>query len=141
MTLLPVIDRELRLRARQGAMYWTRCAVAAMAGLVAIEELALSSNTLSPELIGAATFHAIGWLGFIVACACGLVTADCISRERREGTLGLLLLTELKSFDVVLGKLCVAGLTASYALVAFLPALALLVMVGGVTGGQIGGMG
>ena len=32
-------------------------------------------------------------------------TADCLSEEKREGTLGLLFLTDLKGYDVVLGKL------------------------------------
>lgn len=33
-----------------------------------------------------------------------LLTADCISHERREGTLGLLLLTPLNAHDVVIAK-------------------------------------
>ena len=33
-----------------------------------------------------------------------LLTADCLSEEKREGTLGLLFLTDLKGYDVVLGK-------------------------------------
>ena len=32
-------------------------------------------------------------------------TADCLSEEKREGTLGLLFLTDLKGYDVVFGKL------------------------------------
>ncbi|HQU46125.1 MAG TPA: hypothetical protein PK867_25150, partial [Pirellulales bacterium] len=43
-----------------------------------------------------------------------MLTADCISSERREGTLGLLFLTDLRGHDVVLGKLVVAGLGAFY---------------------------
>ena len=35
-------------------------------------------------------------------------TADCLSVEKREGTLGLLFLTDLKGYDVVLGKLATA---------------------------------
>ncbi|MEY2430102.1 MAG: hypothetical protein QOJ40_2987, partial [Verrucomicrobiota bacterium] len=98
MNLVPVIDRELRMRARQGVTYWTRCAVAAMATMVGVQELVLSS-ALNPTSIGVATFRAVSWVGFLVACISALVTADCISRERRDGTLGLLLLTELKSFE------------------------------------------
>jgi len=30
-----------------------------------------------------------------------LITADCLSEEKREGTLGLLFLTDLKGYDVV----------------------------------------
>ncbi len=137
MNTLPVIDRELRMRARQGTTYWSRCGVAAMAGIIGVQEMVLTPNTSTPPTVGTAAFQAVGWLGFLVACICSLVTADSLSRERREGTLGLLLLTELKSYDVVLGKLCAAGVTACYALIGFLPALALLVLDGGVTGWEI----
>src|SRR5207247_2223126 len=56
-----------------------------------------------------------------------------ISNERRDGTLSLLFLTKLKGYEVVLGKLTGAGLAAAYALVAFLPTLALALLAGGVT--------
>src|ERR1051326_4351741 len=135
MNTFPVIDRELRLRARQGATYWARCGVAAMAGIIGIQEMALSSSSPAPTAVGAATFNSVSWLGFLIACICSLVTADSLSRERREGTLGLLLLTKLKGYDLILGKLCAAGLTACYALIGFLPALAIVVLAGGVTAG------
>src|SRR6266487_6086298 len=138
MSLPPVIDRELRLRARQGMTYWGRCAVAAIAVLVCIEEIETANRAFSPALAGAATFHAVSWLGLLVAFAATLVTADCLSRERRDGTLGLLLLTDLKGQDVVMGKLCVAGLSAAYVLVGFLPAVGLVLMMGGVSGSEIG---
>jgi ABC-type transport system involved in multi-copper enzyme maturation permease subunit len=108
-----------------------------MAGIIGIQEMVLASTSASPPAAGAATFQAVSWLGFLIGCICSLVTADSLSRERREGTLGLLLLTELKSHDVVLGKLCAAGLTACYALIGFLPALAIVILAGGVSAGQV----
>ena len=46
-----------------------------------------------------------GWAGFVGSAIAGLVlTADCISQERREGTLGLLFLTDLRGPDVALGN-------------------------------------
>ena len=38
-----------------------------------------------------------------------LLTADCISRERREGTLGLLFLTRLRAGGIVVAKGLVQG--------------------------------
>ncbi|HVV71136.1 MAG TPA: ABC transporter permease subunit, partial [Verrucomicrobiae bacterium] len=58
-------------------------------------------------------------------------TVDCLSRERREGTLGLLFLTDLRSHDVVLGKTAAASLDMVLGLVAALPLLALPLLVGG----------
>ena len=50
-------------------------------------------------------------------------TADSISRERREGPLGLLFLTNLNSAEIVAGKVFSNG-------------LALAVLIGGITLGQ-----
>ena len=136
-----MIDRELRLRARQALTYWGRCAVAAIAVLVSMEEIEVANRALTPAQVGRAAFDAVTLLGLLVAGAATLVTADCLSRERREGTLGLLLLTDLSGLDVVFGKLCVAGLTAAYVLVGFLPAVGLLGLLGGVSVGEIGRAG
>lgn len=65
-------------------------------------------------------------------------TADCLSEEKREGTLGLLFLTDLRGFDIVLGKLISHSLRAFYALVAAFPVLALPMLMGGVTGAFFG---
>jgi len=46
---------------------------------------------------------------FVLACAACALTADTLSGESREGTLGLLFLTDLRSWDVTLGKLASAG--------------------------------
>src|SRR5258706_11942121 len=62
-----------------------------------------------------------------------LVTADCISRERREGTLGLLFLTPLTAQGIVLAKTLTHGLRALTMCVAVLPVLALPFLMGGVS--------
>ena len=41
-----------------------------------------------------------------------LLVADCLSRERREGTLGLLFLTPLTANDIVIAKGLSHGLRA-----------------------------
>src|SRR5438094_2612698 len=61
------------------------------------------------------------------------LTADCLSEEKREGTLGLLFLTDLKGYDVVLGKLMATSLNAFYGLLAIFPLLALPLLLGGVS--------
>jgi ABC-type transport system involved in cytochrome c biogenesis permease component len=62
-----------------------------------------------------------------------LLTADIISREKREGTLGLLFLTPLTPFGIVLGKTLIQGLRAVTLYLAVLPALAVPFLLGGVT--------
>jgi ABC-type Na+ efflux pump permease subunit len=62
-----------------------------------------------------------------------MMTADCISRERREGTLGLLFLTPLTTFDVILGKAAIHAIRAWTLFLAAVPMLALPLFLGGVT--------
>jgi ABC-type transport system involved in multi-copper enzyme maturation permease subunit len=66
-----------------------------------------------------------------------LMTADCISRERREGTLGLLVLTPLKAWEIVLAKSLAHGLRAASLVLAVIPALAIPVLLGGVSGKEV----
>jgi ABC-type transport system involved in multi-copper enzyme maturation permease subunit len=73
---------------------------------------------------------------FVLCCAACLLTADTISAERREGTLGLLLLTAVKPLDLLLGKFASSGLACLLGLVALLPVLALPLLSGGVSGGE-----
>jgi ABC-type transport system involved in multi-copper enzyme maturation permease subunit len=64
------------------------------------------------------------------------LTADCLSEEKREGTLGLLFLTDLKAYDVVLGKFFARWLNAFYALLALVPVTGIPLLLGGVTGSE-----
>jgi ABC-type Na+ efflux pump permease subunit len=61
-----------------------------------------------------------------------MMTADCISREKREGTLGLLFLTPLTILDVMMGKAASHILRAATLLLASLPVLVLPFVIGGV---------
>jgi hypothetical protein len=73
---------------------------------------------------------------FFVSCVTGLLSAsDCVSVERRQGTLGLLFLTDLKPRTVLAAKLISSSFQNSYALLAALPVLAACILAGGVTGG------
>jgi len=139
MTFLPIAERELRVAARRPWTYWTRLA----AGLTAL--LIFGGIFLLAELpgrpfanqLGMILFHIFGWLSFAFACTAGVfLTSDCLSEEKREGTLGLLFLTDLHGYDVVLGKLMATSLRAAFGLLAAFPILGLSFLVGGVTGGE-----
>lgn len=67
-----------------------------------------------------------------------LTTVDALSRERREGTLGLLFLTRLRGYDVVLGKTAAASLDLLLGVAALLPIVAIPMLLGGVTLSSIG---
>jgi len=69
----------------------------------------------------------------IWAVVSGCASYDAISKEKRDGTIGFLFLTDLKGYDVVLGKLISSGLLAFYAALGSLPVLAVASLLGGVT--------
>lgn len=138
MTFLPIVARELRVAARRPGSYWNRLVAAALALVVGTLVYASFSVQNLPEL-GLALFAALAGLAFIFCALAGArLTADTISEERREGTLGLLFLTDLKGYDIVLGKLAASSLNGVYSLLAIVPILGLAVLFGGVSGRQFG---
>jgi ABC-type transport system involved in multi-copper enzyme maturation permease subunit len=132
MTFLPVVERELRVAARRRGTYWGRF-VAAMIGS-ALAAWVLLAAVDTNEKVGADLFEVVSTVVFLYATVAGtLVTCDCLSEEKREGTLGLLFLTDLKGHDVVLGKLAATSVNAFYGMLAVLPMLAIPFILGGVS--------
>jgi hypothetical protein len=135
MTILPVVERELRVAARRRAAYWWRVGacllvLAVMAWLAWVA----GATFFSPQRSGRPLFTVLSVVAFVLCLGVGgALTADCLSSEKREGTLGLLFLTDLRGYDVVLGKMAATSLAAVYALLAVLPVLALAVLLGGIT--------
>src|SRR5260370_11250204 len=84
--------------------------------------------------LGRALFTSLAVVAFIYSLLAGvLTTADCLSEEKREGTLGLLFLTDLKGYDIVFGKLTAKSVNAAYGLLAIFPVMAIPLLLGGVT--------
>jgi len=134
MTLPPVVDRELRVASRRPATHRVRffSALGVMALWILLLGMNRSATAASLSQLIFVIFGSIA-LGFAMLAGVFL-TADCLSEEQREETLGLLFLTDLKGYDVVLGKLAATSLQASYGLIAVFPLLALPVLMGGVSG-------
>jgi ABC-type transport system involved in cytochrome c biogenesis permease component len=136
MTLLPVVERELRVAARRGGTYWSRLAAAVAGWAVAAWILAAADNGSAPN--GAIVFQILAALVFAYTALAGLLaTGDCLSEEKREGTLGLLFLTDLKGYDVVFGKLVSTSVKTFYGVLAVAPVLAVSIVLGAVTGGEV----
>ncbi len=135
MSSLPIVHRELLVRARQPGTHRARWLAAGLAMLIALPTLLgrfQSPADMGKKLFAGLTVLALAWCLFEGARQ----TADCLSEEKREGTLGLLFLTDLTGFDVVLGKLAATSLNSFYSLLAIMPVLGLPLLVGGVTGGE-----
>ena len=139
MTLLPVVEREVRVGARDRATYIVRF-VAAMLTIgfsgfsLWFVPVFMDETPIRPREL----FLILAWIEYLFVLLAGFtITCDAISQEKRESTLGLLFLTDLKGYDIVLGKLCAAGLRGIYALLATFPVLALPLMLGGTNLGEL----
>jgi hypothetical protein len=139
MTFLPIAERELRVASRKRSTFWVRV-VAAMVALVIGSGFFVILKFMSPfgsPGFGKGLFATLTWLSLAAALCAGLFfTSDCLSEEKREGTIGFLFLTDLRAYDVVLGKLVATSLRGCYALLAIFPILAITLMMGGVAGAQ-----
>jgi len=106
MTFLPIVARELRVAARRRGTYWSRTIMAVGAIIVGTITFIEASNSNSQSYqIAQEMFSVLSVMAFIYCLCVGVrSTADCLSEEKREGTLGLLFLTDLKGYDVIGGK-------------------------------------
>jgi ABC-type transport system involved in multi-copper enzyme maturation permease subunit len=138
MFALPIVDRELRVAARRKGTYWLRFWVALLM-LVVWMLLLENSHFVSRGQMGQHLLNALGILALGFSMLAGVfLTADCLSEEKREGTIGLLFLTDLKTHDIVLGKLAANSLAAFFGLLSIFPIFGLSVLLGGVTGPEFG---
>lgn len=136
MTFLPIIERELRLRARGRTLYRMRFAAALVGLVISVQQATVTAPFTTPAVVGRSVFNGVVAAAFLLCCSASLLAADTISSERRQGTLGLLFLTSVRGFDVLFAKFVSGGLVCSCALIAFLPALMIPVLAGGVAGAE-----
>src|ERR1051325_2719140 len=130
MFLLPVAGREVRDASRQLRTYSWRSVTAAVALAVMafIAWVSRYSTTQGHEL-----FVTISTIAYIYCLVAGVVrTADTIAEEKRDNTLGLLFLTDLKGWDIILGKLVSSSVNCLFGLLALIPMLAIPMLMGGV---------
>lgn len=137
MTSLPMVERELRVLARKASTYRWRWIIGGIAFGLALMLVMLMGLAGRPQGWGEKLFDILTWYAATVCIMAGLFgTADILSEERREGTLGLLFLTDLKGYDVVFGKFSAIALNALYWLLAIIPVLSMPLLMGGVTFGE-----
>src|SRR2546425_126071 len=139
MTILPIVERELRVAARRPGTYWLRVTAAFVAiAVFGWMLLTLLRDNVPSAAHGRYLFLALFGLAFAYCLFIGAwLTADCLSEEKRDGTLGLLFLTDLNGYDVVLGKLAATSVNSIYALLAIVPVISLPVQLGGVTASEL----
>lgn len=135
LKVLPIVERELRMAARGKATYrWRATLVAVGLAVIGLVTWALTAQGMPQAGQGQTLFYTLLWVSAGYAfLASAAVTADSVSREKREGTLGLLFLTDLRGRDIILGKLAANSLNTVYGLIGLLPLLAIPILMGGVS--------
>ena len=128
----PVVQRELREGARRPANRRLRFFSAGAGTLllwVIMAHLRLPEAQVGRYLLVGLHTLLLGLILLVVPA----LTADCIAREKREGTLGLLFLTPLSAGGIVAGKALAQALRAFTLWLAMLPILTIPFMTGGTT--------
>jgi ABC-type transport system involved in multi-copper enzyme maturation permease subunit len=129
----PVAQRELREGARRPFNYWLRVGAGAAGILMVVYVTQIQARNVRENMMGLVL---LSWLHFLlmglICLMAPCMTADCIAREKREGTLGLLFLTPLTAGGIVAGKGLAQGLRALTLWVSVAPALTIPFVMGGV---------
>lgn len=135
----PVVHREFLVRSRARITYWLRLGAAAAAFVVIVSAVSFSliSGTAGGLSNGAGWFAFFGWCLWIFCLAEGVRQSfDMLSGEKREGTIGLLFLTQMRGLDVVLGKASAGFIASFFPVLGALPILGILILLGGVSGAE-----
>ncbi len=130
--------RELQVASRKRSTFRVRVCAALVAFVIGsgfLLLMAIGLPSFGPAMPGKTLFGVLTWLSLAAALSAGLFfTSDCVSEEKREGTLGLLFLTSLRGWDIVAGKLLATSIRGFHALLAIMPVLAITLLMGGVSG-------
>ncbi len=131
--MLPIIGRELAISSRRPSLYLIRSGFVSLLLLLSALLVWRLDRFAEPGRAGMAIFNVASGLLFLYAIASGtLLTADCLSAERREGTLPLLFLTDLKPIQVVFGKMICSSAHGLVLFLSVFPALSLGFLFGGI---------
>lgn len=141
MNLLPIVARELRTHARRRQTYHGRVVLAGISAVCGLSSVYGMLRVGGAGQAGTALFSMVAGLTAMVGMfgAAG-ATADCISAEKREGTLGLLFLTSLRAYEIVLAKLAANVVVTLFGVLTVVPILGLAVFLGGVRMLQVAAM-
>jgi ABC-type transport system involved in multi-copper enzyme maturation permease subunit len=134
---LPIAERELRVAARSPRTYRARLIACVVFGVIMGWMYWFSTHVAPLSTISAQTYAVTAHLALLMCMFSVVTTADALSSEKRNGTLGLLFLTDLRGRDIVFGKLAALGVVSFYALLAAIPILALPLLTGGISGQSV----
>ena len=142
MNPFPIVGRELLVASRRRETQLIRFVTALTAIVVlAWMFIVMRMDNAPPHQFSQIIFGVIAGFAFFFCNLAGVrLTADTLSEEKRNGTLGLLFLTNLRGLDVVLGKMSANSLQAVFGLMAVAPVMTVPLLMGGVDPAEVGRM-
>ncbi len=141
MNPFPIVGRELLVASRRRETQLIRFVIATLALVALVFLFVLMRGNMPPHQVSPVLFGWIAGISFLFCNLAGVrLTADTLSEEKRNGTLGLLFLTNLRGLDVVLGKMSANSLQAVFGLMAVAPVLMVPLLMGGVDPAEVGRM-
>jgi ABC-type transport system involved in multi-copper enzyme maturation permease subunit len=130
MLALPIARRELLVLSRASTTWRSRLGISAMVFVFGILMAVVYHYAGQFGLRQVMHFFGVG-LSLMCLFAGVSLTADAIAEEKRAGTIGLLFLTNLTAFEIVLGKLVAHGVVGFYTVLCALPLLSISMIFGG----------
>lgn len=140
----PIFDRELATVPRRSGHYGSRAAVVGLAAVLGITTWQATVGFARDATLGETA--AFGQLLFQILCIVQLLltlffaalsAASAVSQEKDRRTFVILLITDLRDTEIVLGKLLGALLPVLVQLLVTAPVLALLLLLGGIDPEQV----
>jgi hypothetical protein len=130
----PLVARELLVYSRQPWTYWLRL-LSALGAVSVLAVMGATGQNRIGQANGLSLFIGSTAILFFIASLNGLrSTSNCIASERRQGTLVLLFLADLKLNTILISKLVTNSMRNIWAFLGTLPVLGLCLLLGGVSG-------
>lgn len=139
----PVFHKEMWMIGRRGGTYWVRglyvLGLTALVSLVFLvfrmeESGSASQRIQSLQNLAPRVLLTVVWFQFVALAFASIILASpMVCDEKRKGTLGTLLVTPLKSWQIVVGKLAALFVQLSILALASAPLLLAIRLFGGVT--------
>lgn len=138
MGMLPIVERELRVGARNPVLFRDRIKMPLVGAVILLILMWITRHGMPIQAIAKPMFNFCFYGLFASSLMAGIhFTADAISSEKREGTLGFLFLTDLRGYDVIFGKLASSSIAGIYSSMGMMPLISIIFLFGGVEWEQV----
>jgi len=133
MRISAIVNKELGEADRSAWLYLLRAGYVVLIGAI-IWLVATVGRTADPAILGRRIFTVLLRAQVVLGVVlCTVMVPDSLSAERRSGSLSLLVMSSLRPWHIICGKLVSGLLIAAEIVMATMPMVALTTLLGGVS--------